>query len=72
MAEENRWEYRVLSVGSAFSSPKDEAMEALLNEWGAEGWDVFSLEQHLNGTKIRVVAKRPLTSDASRRRSWPG
>ena len=54
-----QWEYFVETVGSAFSGPKDEALEEILSELGEDGWEVFSLEQLENSPKIRIAAKRP-------------
>jgi Domain of unknown function (DUF4177) len=66
------WEYQVGSIGSALHSPKDEELETLLNEWGEDGWEVISIIAPSGSTKIRIVAKRPLTVESRRRRSWPG
>ncbi|MCS6906508.1 MAG: DUF4177 domain-containing protein [Anaerolineales bacterium] len=72
MSEIAPWEYRVLSVGSAWRGPRDEVLEEALNELGAEGWEVISVLAHdYGGGKVRVVAKRPLTDRARRRRSLP-
>ncbi len=72
MSEEKKWEYRVESLGSALRSPKDEEIEALLNEWGKDGWEVISVHPQHNSTyKVRVVAKRPLTVRTRRQRSMP-
>ena len=65
-----KWEYRVQTIGSMFGT-KDEAIEALLNEWGEEGWDVVSTHILENANKINVIAKRPLTRETIRRRSMP-
>jgi hypothetical protein len=32
------WEYWAESIGSTWSGLKDEDLEAILNEWGADGW----------------------------------
>jgi len=73
MAETMRWEYRAATVGTYWSEPKDEILETLLNEWGQEGWEVINVIAQHNTSKMRVVAKRPLTPDEARRqrRSWP-
>ena len=42
MAESIQWEYRVQTIGSIFGT-KDEAIEAMLNEWGEEGWEAVSV-----------------------------
>jgi hypothetical protein len=72
MADEITWEYRVQTFGSALRSPKDDDLEAALDEWGAEGWEVVAAVAPDNSNKIRVFAKRPLLSRPSRRASWPG
>lgn len=72
MAETAQWEYRVKTLGSFWSSPKDEDLEAALDEWGQEGWQVISLYKSSSGEKVTVVASRQLTLATRRRRSWPG
>jgi hypothetical protein len=37
--ELKQWEYRVQTIGTMFGT-KDEKIEAMLNEWGNEGWEV--------------------------------
>jgi len=71
MSETIKWEYRVETIGSALRGAKDEEAEAILNEWGEDGWEVISAHPPTNSSKVRVVAKRPLTSAAQRRRSMP-
>lgn len=65
------WEYRVLTFGSAWSGVKDEELEALLDLWGEEGWEVFEISPITNSSKIRIAARRPLSSSTRRQRSWP-
>jgi len=65
------WEYRVQTVGSLWSGVKAAELENLLNEWGLEGWEVVSTHIIENANKINVIAKRPLTDRARRRRSMP-
>ena len=57
--QKTQWEYFVETVGSAFSGPKDDALEEILNELGDEGWEVFSMENLSQSPKIRIVARRP-------------
>jgi len=70
MAEQTNWEYRVKTIGNVFGT-KDEHIEATLNEWGAEGWEAVSVYTPEGSGKVTIVAKRPLTEAARRRRSWP-
>jgi hypothetical protein len=71
MAEEMQlWEYRVQTIGSIFGT-KDENIETLLNEWGAEGWKVTHVYTPSESGKVTVVARRPLTRTARRERSMP-
>jgi len=70
MADETLWEYRVRTIGS-FWGTKDEEIEATLDEWGAEGWEAISVYTPYGSSKVTLVAKRPLTEAARRRRSWP-
>ena len=70
MAEQIVWEYRVDTIGGVFGT-KDELIEATLNEWGAEGWEVVNVYTPEGSGKVTLVAKRPLTDTARRRRDWP-
>jgi hypothetical protein len=72
MTENELWEYRVESFGGAIKSIKDEELQAALDEWGEEGWEVISLIQTSSSNKVRIVAKRRLDDRARRRRSMPG
>lgn len=71
MAEIMQWEYRVESLGSVWKGARDADIEALLDEWGEEGWEVFSLEKPYGSSQVRIVAKRPLGDNARRYRRWP-
>ena len=71
MTEEiKKWEYRVQTIGSIFGT-KDENIEAMLNEWGDEGWEVTHVYTPEGSGKVIIVAKRPLTRETIRRRSMP-
>ncbi len=72
MAETNHWEYRLETFGTFWSRVKDEELQATLDQWGEEGWEVISVYLASNGEKVTLIAKRPLTSAARRQRSWPG
>jgi len=71
MAETPQWEYRVLTIGSAFGT-KDEQIEATLNEWGQEGWEVAQVYTPSQSGKVTIVAKRLVTAASRRRAAWPG
>ncbi len=71
MPETVQWEYRVQTIGSVFGT-KDEQIEAMLNEWGLEGWEATQVYTPSQSNKVTVVARRPLTASARRRSSWPG
>ena len=71
MTTQTQWEYRVFTFGSALSGVKDEELEALLDSWGAEGWEVFEVNPITNSSKVRIVVKRLLTRSTRRQRSWP-
>ena len=62
------WEYRVQTIGSMFGT-KDEAIEAILNEWGEKGWEVTHVYTPEGSGKVTIVAKRPLSREAIRKRS---
>jgi hypothetical protein len=68
MNVQQAWEYRVETIGSGWKSTSDEEMAAILNQWGEAGWEIISVRPPTNSNKITVVAKRPLTEDARRRR----
>jgi hypothetical protein len=70
--QKTQWEYYVETVGSAFSSPKDEELEEILNEMGEQGWQVFSLGHLPNSPKIRFVARRTIDKATRGKRDWPG
>jgi hypothetical protein len=71
MTEEfKQWEYRVQTIGSVFGT-KDENIEAILNEWGNEGWEVTHVYTPEGSGKVTIVAKRPLSSTTRRFRSMP-
>jgi hypothetical protein len=72
MAESNQWEYLAMSVGSFWNMPNDEDLESALNELGQDGWEVVNAFAQRASNKVRVIAKRPLTADRRRRRTWPG
>ncbi len=71
MAEYPKWEYRVKTFGTFFSGTKDEELEAALNEWGMDGWEVVSSRGVENTSKVVVLAKRPLSASARRRHTFP-
>lgn len=71
MAEENKqWEYRVQTIGSFFGT-KDEHIQAILNEWGSEGWEAINVYTPSESGNTTIVAKRPLTERVRRIRSMP-
>ncbi len=72
MEEISKWEYRVQTFGGAIGGPKDDALTIALDEWGEEGWEVFSVHNLDSSQKVRVVARRPLTRATRRHRSYPG
>ena len=56
MPEEiKKWEYKVQTIGSMFGT-KDENIEATLNEWGDEGWEVTHVYTPEGSGKITIVA----------------
>ena len=65
-----KWEYRVQTIGSYFGT-KDEVIEATLNEWGDEGWEVTHVYTPEGSGNVTVVAKRPLSARSRRFRSMP-
>ena len=71
MAQEAQWKFRVETLGSALRNLKDEELEAVLDSWGQEGWEVISVSNLTSSNKVRLVAKRPLTPDTRRQRDWP-
>jgi hypothetical protein len=69
--EFKKWEYRVQSFGSIWHASKPEEVEAVLQEWGEEGWEVVSAFNSESSNKVTLIAKRPLTRETSRMRSMP-
>ena len=69
-AELQKWEYRVQTIGRFFGT-KDELIEATLNEWGEEGWEVTHVYTPEGSGSVTIVAKRPLTREIRRARSMP-
>ena len=55
MAETIQWEYRSMSLGSYWTRPKDEDVEAALNELGEDGWEVISLLAQYGSKQVRAV-----------------
>ncbi len=49
-----QWEYRVQTIGSFFGT-KDEQIEATLDEWGEEGWEVVNLIPRRKQSLVQVV-----------------
>jgi hypothetical protein len=71
MTEEiKQWEYRVQTIGSVFGT-KDEYIQAVLNEWGEEGWEAVNVYTPYGSGKIIIVSNRPLTDRMRRIRSMP-
>ena len=71
MSELNQWEYRVKTFGSFFKGVKDDELEAMLNDWGEEGWEVVGFRMIENSNQAQLIAKRPLDRTARRWRSMP-
>ncbi len=71
MTDSVQWEYRVKTIGGSFGT-KDEMIEAVLNEWGLEGWEATQVYTPSQSGKVTIVARRPLTAAALRRANWPG
>jgi hypothetical protein len=71
MADElQKWEYLVQSVGNIFGV-KDEHLEAVLNEFGEQGWEAVNVYVAYGSGKATIVAKRLLTRETIRQRSMP-
>jgi hypothetical protein len=71
MTDQHKWEYRVSCFGTYWTGPKDEELEATLNAWGLEGWEVVAVTKVENSNKVRVVAKRMLSNPSQRKQGWP-
>jgi hypothetical protein len=68
-----QWEYRVEDFGGIIKrEPKKEEFESLLNSWGEEGWEIISDFYHTGTSRLRIIAKRPLTNAVRRKRSMAG
>ena len=53
--ELQKWEYRVQTIGRFFGT-KDEIIEATLNEWGEEGWEVTHVYTPEGSGNVTIVA----------------
>ena len=71
MSEVNQWEYRIRTFGSFFRGVKDDELEAELNQWGEDGWEVVAYRMIENTNQGQVIAKRPLDRTARRWRTMP-
>jgi len=71
MTDRMKWEYRIQTLGSTFKQVKDEDLEALLNEWGEEGWEIIAAHSLESSSKVRLIAKRASERTVSHSRSWP-
>jgi hypothetical protein len=71
MTDQHKWEYRVASFGTYWTGPKDEDLEATLNGWGVEGWEVVAVTKIEKSNRVRVLAKRMLSSPSQRKHGWP-
>lgn len=71
MADEyKKWEYRVQTIGSVFGT-RDEDIQAMLDEWGSQGWEAINVYTPYGSGKVTMVAKRLLTDRVRRIRSMP-
>ncbi len=71
MADEiKQWEYRVQTIGGTLGT-RDEAIQETLDEWGAYGWEAVNVYTPSGSGKVTIVAKRPLTEQARRKRTMP-
>ena len=68
---EAKWEYRVKTVGTFLKGARDENLEAELNQWGEEGWEVVIFRTIENSNHTQVIVKRPLDRTTWRLRSMP-
>jgi len=62
MSETTQWEYRVKSFGSFFQGVRDDLLEAELNQWGEEGWEVTGLSydrEHQSVSADRQTSSHP-------------
>jgi hypothetical protein len=66
--ETKKWEYRVQTIGSFLLGTKDEVLEATLNEWGEQGWEVTHVYNPSESGNVTLVGKRPLSSETIRSR----
>ncbi len=71
MTEAMQWEYRVATFGSFWQGVKDAELEATLNEWGEEGWEVVGFRTIESSNRTQVIARRPLTRTTRRWRQMP-
>jgi hypothetical protein len=66
---ESKRQYRVETLGGSFSAAKDEEIEAVLNEWGEEGWLLISAYP-IGDNKVRLIAHLP-DEEGKKKTGWP-
>lgn len=71
MPENVQWEYRVQTFGSVWRGASDAVLEAALNEWGEEGWEIIAFRTLENSGRAQVIARRPLDRTTRRWRNMP-
>ncbi len=72
MAEKVQWEYQAETFGSLLTHMKDEELEAVLDQWGEDGWEVIGAYAIPGTYRFRVIAKRPVDQRKRRERTMPG
>ena len=66
------WEYCVETLGSIWRGPNPEELQALLNDAGAEGWELITAFNMAGGNRILTILRRPKPMRSRQRRStWP-
>jgi hypothetical protein len=71
VADQEVYEYRVYTVGSALKGQKDEDISAALTKLSLEGWEIFSIKFPY-GSRPKIITRRTLSEAERRQRSWPG
>ena len=71
MTEEiKQWEYHIQTIGNIFGT-KNEQIEATLDIWVKEDWEIVNVHPPYRSGKITIVAKRPLMKQVRLMRSIP-
>lgn len=71
MFETAPWEYGVQTFGTMWNGLQDNELEAEINLWGEQGWEVIGLRRLEKANRVQAIAKRPLPREVRQLWSMP-